>query len=225
MKVRQAWTDLRDVAHRFGFAAAATDAWCRLLRHLCDGRCHVVVLVTPAALRAPDLPAPTDEAPRFLSDEEVSATAARNPELFDIAFATAARARGDECVACFSEGRVVSTAWYTRHPSQLPNGLWAQADPRYIYSYKGYTLAPFRGKRFAGQRGTFVVRSFGQRGYDGVIAEIAANNFSSLRNAWRLGARRVGVFVTWRMFGRYRSITSPGCRAYGYRVGRAPVGS
>lgn len=223
MNVRLAWASLRDVAHRFGFAAAATEAWSGLLRHLCDGHCHVVVFTTPAALRAPDLPAPADEAPRFLGNDEVFATAARDPELFDIAFATAARARGDECVACFSEGRVVSTAWYTRHPSQLPNGLWAQADPRYIYSYKGHTLPQFRGKRFAGQRGTFVIRSFAQRGYDGVIAEIEANNFSSLRNARRLGARRVGLFVTWRMFGRYRAMTSPGCRAYGYRVGRAPL--
>ena len=221
MNVREIWLDLRGIAHRFGFAAVATETLCRLFCHLCDGKCHVVIVITSEALPSSD-PAPsTDRPPRFLSDEEVHATAALDPELFDETFAAAALARGDECVGSFDGQRVVSTSWYTRHPSQLSNGLFVTCGSRYIYSYKGQTLSSFRGKRFAGQRGTFVARSYAQRGYAGVMAEIEVNNFSSLRNAARLGARRVGNFVTWRMLGRYRWITGPGCRPYGFALRRA----
>lgn len=218
MNLRNTWADLYGIARRFGFVAAATDSLCRLFRRLCDARYHVVIVITPAGLLAPDPAPPTDVTPRFLSAQEIRTTAARDPELFDEAFAAAALARGDECVGCFDGARVVSTSWYTRQPSQLANGLWVSCDRRYIYSYKGQTLSSFRGRRFAGQRGAFVSRSFSQRGYDGIMAEIEVNNFSSLRNVARLGARRVGAFATWRMFGRYHAITSRGCRLHGVTV-------
>jgi hypothetical protein len=221
MNLRSTWADLYGIAHRFGIAAVATESLSRLFGRLCDGRCHVVIVLTSAGLPAVE-PAPSaDMAPRFLRAEEVAATAAQDPELFDETFAAAALARGDECVACFDGARVVSTSWYTVHPSQLSNGLWVTFDARYIYSYKGQTLTHFRGKRLAGQRGAFVRRSFAARGYAGIMAEIEINNFSSLRNAARLGARRVGTFVTWRMFGQYRSVTNRGCRSYGFKVSRS----
>jgi hypothetical protein len=222
MNLRRTWADLLDIARRFGIAAAVTESLCRLFVHLCDGRCHVVVLVTQAgtetAARAPS----TDAPPRFLSAEEIRATASRDSELFDETFAAEALARGDECVACFDGARVVSTSWYTVRPCRLSNGLWATCDRRYVYNYKAHTLRAYRGKRLAGQRGAFVIRAFAQRGYDGIIAEIEIDNFSSLRNAARLGARRVGAFVAWRMFGRYRSVASRGCRSYGYVLSAMP---
>jgi hypothetical protein len=56
------------------------------------------------------------------------------------------------------------------------------------------------------------------RGFQGLLAYVESNNFSSLRSLGRGGWNRVGTIHILRMMGRYLIHADQGCNNYAFRV-------
>jgi len=53
------------------------------------------------------------------------------------------------------------------------------------------------------------------------VSYVESGNFDSLKSCYRLGYVDAGSIYLFRLFGRYRSVASSGCRPYGLRLRRA----
>jgi len=60
-------------------------------------------------------------------------------------------------------------------------------------------------------------------GYCGLVSYVEAENFDSLKSCFRMGYALFGSVFLVKLFGRYFSWASPGCRRFEFRV--APLAS
>jgi hypothetical protein len=91
-------------------------------------------------------------------------------------------------------------------------------DPRYVYMYKGFTVPRYRGQRLYAIGMTRALRHYKNRGYQGLVNYVEAQNAASLKSCLRMGYRAFGSIYLIGMFGRYFSFRSPGCERFGFRL-------
>ena len=84
--------------------------------------------------------------------------------------------------------------------------------------YKGYTIPAYRGKRLHGIGMSLALKSFSERGARGLISYVEFNNLQSLRSVERTGYRLFGDIYLARVGGNERSLSTPGCRRYGFHL-------
>ena len=155
----------------------------------------------------------------FLSGETLERVALERRYDLPPEFVEDALRRGDACYGILDGERVVSYGWYTHAPTRINNELWLHFDPAYVYRYKGLTLEPYRGRRFHAITMARTLDAWRARGYRGMVAYVEANNLSSLKSVYRLGYVTFGRVFILRILGRYFIFHSPGCKAFGFRVG------
>jgi hypothetical protein len=145
---------------------------------------------------------------------------AQDPEAqLSPAFVPKALQAGDECYALCEGDQVASYGWCSTRPTPLdPDELELHFSPDYVYRYKGFTAPRCRGQRLHAIGMTRTLRHYLGKGYRGLLCYVESTNLASLKSCERIGYRRFGSVYLVRLFGRYFSFSSPGCRRFDFRV-------
>lgn len=134
-------------------------------------------------------------------------------------FVDEARTRGDECFAICAGTTLASYGWYTTKPAPvgLP-GFLLHFDPRWTYMYKGFTHRNHRGQRLHAVGMAMAMRHYRDNGYHGLVSYVESTNADSLKSCARLGYREFGSVYLLKLFGRWRTLSSPGCERFNFRI-------
>jgi hypothetical protein len=134
-------------------------------------------------------------------------------------FLDEALAKGDACYALLDGGNLASYGWYSNKPTRIdPAELLLHFSRHYIYMYKGFTHADYRGRRLHAIGMTCALQDYLRRGFRGILSYVESNNFASLKSVYRMGYTDFGKIYIARLAGRYLLHCDAGCRAYGFRV-------
>jgi hypothetical protein len=161
----------------------------------------------------------------FLSPKQLR-DYARDPERTELStrFLNQAAARGDECYAIRDGENLAAYGWYSSGNTPVGFGdlvLTFSAD--YVYMYKGFTDADYRGQRLHGIGMTRALQHYVAQGRKGLVSWVEAANFDSLKSCIRMGYSVFGSIYLVRVFGRYYAFSSPGCRRFEFRLERPLV--
>jgi hypothetical protein len=155
----------------------------------------------------------------FLSPDTILRYAADSEIGMPPAFVDEALGKGDECYGILSGDALVSYGWYSTRPTRIdPPELMLDFDKGYVYMYKGYTHPDYRGHRLHAIGMTLALDHYKSKGFKGIVSYIEADNFASLKSAFRMGYRVFGSVYILCAFGTLFSRTTPGCKKYDFRV-------
>jgi hypothetical protein len=169
------------------------------------------------------LSCPENYSAGFLTARELREYA-RDPqtELSD-AFLDEALMRGDQCYA-IRDGQVLAAyGWYSFGNTPIGlSDLVVSFNPQYVYMYKGFTDTRYRGQRLHGIGMSRALAHYLSSGYKGLVSYVEADNFDSLKSCFRMGYGVFGSIYVTRIFGRYVTFSSPGCKRFRFRLEHAP---
>ena len=135
------------------------------------------------------------------------------------AFVHASVEKGDECYAILDGEILASYGWYSRRPTLLANEeLMLRFNSDYVYMYKGFTLAAYRGHRLHAIGMTRALAAYKAQGFKGLISYVESNNFDSLRSCYRMGYKDCGQIRVVRLAGKYFVRRQPSVEQYGLSV-------
>lgn len=180
----------------------------KILRGMCVGRVEPAFLACPAGYRA-----------AFLSRSALAGFAKDAASELSPRFVREALAAGDECLAICAGESLAAYGWYSTNatPAGSPE-LLLHFAPGYVYMYKGFTAPQHRGRRLHAIGKTHALRHYRSKGYRGLISYVESTNFDSLRSNARMGYETFGSIYVARLFGRWFSFSTPGCRRFGLRI-------
>jgi hypothetical protein len=216
MNLARVYRHTVDNAKAFGTTAALHDLQQRVLNRIVPfqilkGMTAVIPDINPKLFDSGSF------ATRFAHRDEVLAHCSPEFEMTP-EFAREALDKGDECYGIFDAGRMVSFGWYSNQPTHISDGLVLHFHPSWVYMYKGFTHRDYRGKRLHGIGMSLALRAYTERGSRGLISYVKSNNFQSLRSIERMGYRIFGDIYLARVMGRAVTWSTPGCKAYGFRL-------
>lgn len=134
-------------------------------------------------------------------------------------FVSQALLAGDECYAICDGGKLVSYGWHSLHATPLgPPELVVHFSPGYVYRYKGFTAAGYRGRRLHAIGMTRALVHYRTKGYRGLICYVESTNFDSMKSCARMGYEVFGSVYLLRIFGRTFAFSTPGCKRFGFRI-------
>lgn len=169
------------------------------------------------------LSCPENYSAGFLTARELREYA-RDPqtELSD-AFLDEALMRGDQCYA-IRDGQVLAAyGWYSFGNTPIGlSDLLVSFNPQYVYMYKGFTDTRYRGQRLHAIGMSRALAHYLSSGYKGLVSYVEAHNFDSLKSCFRMGYGVFGSIYVTRLFGRYVTFSSPGCKRFRFRLEHAP---
>ncbi|HEY1265939.1 MAG TPA: GNAT family N-acetyltransferase [Candidatus Binatia bacterium] len=198
----------RRTVYRAALRAVNTVALVKILRAVC------VENVDPAFLRYPERLTAT-----FLTDRMIRRFAADPESGMSPMFVEEALAKGDQCYGILSGDALVSYGWYSTRPTRIdPPELMLEFDNAHTYMYKGYTHPDFRGQRLHAIGMTLALDHYRSKGLKGIVSYIEADNFDSLKSAFRMGYRVFGSVYVFSFLGTIFSHTTAGCKQYDFRV-------
>ena len=161
--------------------------------------------------------------PLFLDAKMLGLFAADPGSGMTAAFVEEALSKGDECYGFLEDGRLVAYGWYASSPTRIdPPDLRVRFSDDYVYMYKGFTHPRARGQRLHAIGMTLALREYLARGRRGLVSYVESSNFDSLRSCGRMGYETFGSVYLMKVFGRYVTFASPGCRRLGFRLETAP---
>jgi len=126
--------------------------------------------------------------------------------------------KGDECYAILQGDDVTAYGWYAHTPTRIDGDLCVHFNEAYVYMYKGLTVNAHRGRRLHAIGKTRALAFYRARGYKGLVSYVDGDNLSSLKSNYRMGCVDFGRTWVVRIFGRYLTVRTPGCAAFGFRV-------
>lgn len=194
--------------HAYGMRAINSAVSFRILRAMCLAQVNPAFLGCPAGYTA-----------GFASREALYGFVEQPGSELSLKFVQQALSRGDQCFAICDGPSLVAYGWYAFRPTPtaLPETL-LHFDPRWVYRYKGFTLAPYRGRRLHAFGTTLALRHYLARGFCGFVAYVASTNFDSLKACLRVGYRPFGSICVLQAFGRLATFSTPGCDRLGFRL-------
>lgn len=159
---------------------------------------------------------------RFL-DEATLRGFAGNPT-YDLSpsFLDEALAKGDQCYGILDGDRLASFGWYSTEPTKISDDLRFHFDKRYVYMYKGFTDPEYRGQRLHAIGMTWALKLFRERGAEGLVSYVDANNLDSLRSCYRMGYRDIAQIYCLRAADRYWIRADASCREFGLSLEPVP---
>ena len=209
--------DFRRERARFGLRSTLREFTFRAIHHVVSFRVLRGIYLAAADARFTECPAGFTGG--FLSRETLQRVSLDRRYDLPPEFVDDALGRGDACYGILDGEHVASYGWYTHAPTRINDELWLHFDRAYVYRYKGLTLEPYRGRRFHAITMARTLDAWRARGYRGILAYVEANNLSSLKSVYRLGYVTFGRVFILRILRRYFIFNSPGCKAFGFRVG------
>ncbi len=180
----------------------------KILRGVTIERADPAFLVCPEPYR-----------PMFLPEAMLRRFGADPANELPSSFLDDALARGDECYGILEGESLAAYGWYARRPTRIePPELVLRFSDAYVYMYKGFTHVKHRGRRLHAIGMTRALQHYLDGGSKGLVSYVESNNFASLRSVFRMGYTPFGSIWVWRILGRTLAWTTPGCRAYGFRI-------
>lgn len=213
---------IRETVRKHGFQMAAQDIACRAANRVAQ----------VSLLHGVSLDMETVD-PKFLADDAglewgfldratlERALANGGAEGMDAAFVGGALAKGDRCYGALVGETVVSYGWYSSRPTAvtaIDDDAILCFDAAYAYMYRGYTLPAYRGKRLHGIGMARAMKALVDEGQKGLVSCVEAGNFASLASCQRLGYKVFGQLLCVKRKGRFVSLATRGCKAYGMRI-------
>ena len=172
----------------------------------------------------------------FLSGEELDRYVAQPEYGLTEQFVTRELAMGHECFAIRQGSALATYGWYSTTPTHFTDDLSVRFGRPWVYMHSGFTHPAFRGRRLHAFGMTIVLTIYRGRGYRGLVSIVHANNTASLKSCARMGYRHFGTIYTARpgrllrlrhapaLLDRALIVATPGCRAFGFRLDRRPIG-
>jgi hypothetical protein len=169
----------------------------------------------------------------FLSADELRRYAADPAYDLPPAFVDREVALGHRCLAIRQGDVLASYGWYCTTPARFTDKLWVHFDNEWVYMHKGFTHAAHRGRRLHAIGMSLALTAYIAHGYRGLVTIVAADNRASLASCARMGYRRFGTIYTARAgrliavqdppdwLDRTFVVSTPGCRAFGFRLDRS----
>jgi hypothetical protein len=183
----------------------------KILRGVCVEQADAAFLKLPQNYQADFLTA--DELRSYSGDPKTEISA----EFLDEALT-----RGDQCYAIRDAGTLAAYGWYSGGRTPIGLGdLVLNFSRHYVYMYKGFTDARYRGQRLHAIGMTRALAHYLSGGDNGLVSYIEAHNFDSLKSCFRMGYRVFGSIYVVRIFGRYHAFSSPGCSRFSFRLAHA----
>jgi hypothetical protein len=131
---------------------------------------------------------------------------------------------GDECYAICDGATLAAYGWYSTRPTPVGSpDLLLHFAAGYVYMYKGFTDSRYRGQRLHAIGMTRALEHYLSKGFGGIVSYVESTNFDSLKSCFRMGYKVFGSVLLIRIFGRYFTFSTPGCKAFGFRVERAAL--
>jgi hypothetical protein len=162
---------------------------------------------------------PPHYTPSFLAPRALHDFAADPATEMSRAFVDDALRNGDECYAICDGEKLAAYGWYSTRPTPIkPSDLVLHFAEGYVYMYKGFTEPRYRGQRLHGIGKTRALQHYLESGYRGMLSYVESTNFDSLKSNARMGAQVFGSIYVLQLFGRWFSFSSPGCKAFDFRV-------
>jgi hypothetical protein len=162
---------------------------------------------------------PPHYTPSFLAPRALHDFAADPATEMSRAFVDDALRNGDECYAICDGEKLAAYGWYSTRPTPIkPSELVLHFAEGYVYMYKGFTEPHYRGQRLHGIGKTRALQHYLESGYRGMLSYVESTNFESLKSNARMGARVFGSIYVLQLFGRWFTFSSPGCKAFDFRV-------
>jgi len=135
------------------------------------------------------------------------------------AFINSVLQKGDECYALVDGDNLAAYGWYAKGATLAGSPrLLLHFSDAYVYMYKGFTGAQYRGKRLHAIGMTRALREYRQRGFRGLVSYVESTNFDSLKSCDRMGYKVFGSIYLLSILGRDFAFSSPGCKAFDFRV-------
>lgn len=134
-----------------------------------------------------------------------------------------ATVKGDDCYAILDGNILASYGWYAHSPTPIDDpALLLSFDNRaYVYMYKGFTLADYRGQRLHAIGMTRALAEYQDCGFRGLVSYVESNNFDSIKSCYRMGYRICGRIHALRAAGRYFITVACDCNPYGLTLHRS----
>jgi hypothetical protein len=162
---------------------------------------------------------PPHYTPSFLAPRALHDFAADSATEMSRAFVDDALRNGDECYAICDGETLAAYGWYSTRPTPIePSDLVLHFADGYVYMYKGFTDKRYRGQRLHAIGMTRALQHYLESGYRGLVSYVESTNFDSLKSCARMGYQVFGSVYVLRLFGRYFTFSSPGCKAFDFRV-------
>ena len=157
--------------------------------------------------------------PMFLP-EQMLRDFARDPASgLSAGFVDEAMSKGDECFGFLDGGTLAAYGWYSSRPTRIdPPDLLLRFGSEYVYMYNGFTHPRHRGQRLHAIGMTLALRAYLSRGCKGLVSYVESNNFDSLKSCRRMGYAEFGSVYVTKVFGRYHTHSTRGCRRFGFDV-------
>ncbi|MDV3241914.1 MULTISPECIES: hypothetical protein [Methylocaldum] len=157
--------------------------------------------------------------PSFLTAKRLREFALNPENGMSESFIEEALAKGDECYGICDGNQLASYGWYSFRPTRIdPPDLLLRFNRDYVYMYKGFTHARYRGQRLHAIGMTLALQHYLGKGYRGLISYVESNNFDSLKSVSRMGYEEFGSIYLMRIFGRYLTHASRGCESFGFAL-------
>jgi hypothetical protein len=145
-------------------------------------------------------------------------------------------AMGHECFAIRAGEALATYGWYSTTATHFTDDLSVRFGRPWVYMHSGFTHPAYRGRRLHAFGMTSVLTLYRARGFKGLVSIVTADNAASLKSCARMGYRPFGTIYTGRpgrLLGLRRPpawldrvfvVATPGCRQFGFRLDRTPVG-
>jgi hypothetical protein len=172
----------------------------------------------------------------FLGAEELDSYVAQPEYGLTEHFVARELAMGHECFAIRDGQSLATYGWYSTTATHFTDDLSVRFGRKWVYMHSGFTHPAYRGRRLHAFGMTIVLTLYRARGFRGLVSIVQADNSASLKSCARMGYRVFGTIYTARpgralglrrpsgLLDRVLVLATPGCRAFGFRLDRTPVG-
>lgn len=207
-------TDFVESTKQFGAIKALFDFAYRAGNRLFGMMILNVVVLSADTVNAESLENSYQYRIGFIDAAPLRSLAEKYPDAVSDSFIDSAFKEGDRCFGIIDGDNLVSFGWYSHHATPINERLRFHFDPTYVYMYKGYTVPGYRGQKLHALGMAHALLASHDEGDKGIVSYIEANNFRSISSCERLGYKLVGRIYTCKLFGRYLSYVTRGCKPY-----------
>lgn len=102
---------------------------------------------------------------------------------------------GDKCLLSIWENKIVGYGWIMKDEMELSQYTHISLPEKKVYTYKGYVLKEFRGKRVIGINDMEKIKYFRKEKKEYWLTSIEKKNTASIKARKRLGFREIGKII------------------------------
>jgi hypothetical protein len=188
--------------------------WFKVLGEICYRRLVLLEYDLSPQVHKVHLDSPVEIA--LLSMDEVDEYFAGRPQA-DPADIRRRFAHGEHCFVARFKGEMVGACWAATGRAFIEYlDCEISLAPDQVYVYNAFTVAQFRGRRIAPQRGLYLAQYMEKAGYRRLVGAVMPENKAAFRAPTKVGARHVGWLRRWQLgsWRHYSLKVYPGATAF-----------